>query len=310
MRCVKNMPTNLTFYLIEKFNLQGGAKSAVIVGGVLLCMIIPYLLGSFNFGLIISKKKYNDDIRTHGSGNAGTTNMLRTYGKRAAILTLLGDMLKAAVAVAIGYLLADINTIVINPETADQIPVIDHYGAAIAGLFVMLGHMFPIFYKFKGGKGVATSAMVVLMISPISFLFCFLTFVIIVVGTKFVSLASCFGMILYPIILKAFSGDQNPVAQITAVLMATLVVFMHRENLKRLLEGTESKLYFSKKKREAAAAEAAARAAKTAYAAAGRQEGGPAASNPSAAAPRSAASAKPAGPDKNTSKKKQKRKKK
>ncbi len=255
-----NLPYNLTFYLIEKFNLEGGAKGAVIVGGVLLCMLIPYLLGSFNFGLIISKKKYNDDIRTHGSGNAGTTNMLRTYGKRAAILTLLGDMLKAALAVGLGYLIADINTVVTNPATGDSVRLVNHYGAAIAGLFVMMGHMFPVFYKFKGGKGVATSAMVVLLISPISFLFCFVIFVIIVVGTKFVSLGSCMGMILYPIILKAFSGDQNPVAQLAAVVMATLVVFMHRENLKRLLNGTESKLYFSKAKREAAAAEAAKKA--------------------------------------------------
>ncbi len=252
------MPQNLTFYLIEKCHLDGAAKAAVIVGGVFLCMLIPYLLGSFNFGLIISKARYNDDIRAHGSGNAGTTNMLRTYGKRAAVLTLLGDMLKAAVAVIFGYLVADYSVLLTNTETGETLRFVNHYGAAIAGLFVMLGHMFPIFYRFKGGKGVATSAMVVLLISPLSFPFCFAVFVIIVVGTKYVSLASCMGMIFYPIILSAFSGDNNPVAKIMAVIMATLVVFMHRENLRRLTQGTESKLYLSKKKREEAAARAAA----------------------------------------------------
>lgn len=208
-------------------------------------MIIPYLLGSLNAGLILSRKKYHDDIREHGSGNAGTTNMLRTYGKKAAIITLLGDMFKAFVAVSLGYLILDTSV-----YENGQILFANHSGAAIAGLFVMIGHMFPIFYKFKGGKGVATSAVVVLMISPLSFLFCFATFVIIVVGTKFVSLGSCMGMIFYPIVLTAFSKGQNPVAAGTAVLMACLVVFMHRENLKRLSQGKESKLSFKKKSTE------------------------------------------------------------
>ncbi len=249
---------NLVSFLIDQFGVAGKTEAVLItLGGVLLCMIIPYLLGSFNFGLIISKKRYNDDIRKHGSGNAGTTNMLRTYGKKAAVLTLLGDMLKAFVAVALGYLIADVNVAVENPATGEMVRIINHYGAAIAGLFVMMGHMFPIFYKFKGGKGVATSAMVVLMISPISFVFCFGIFVIIVVGTKFVSLGSCMGMMLYPIILKAFEGEQNPVAQIMAVFMALLVVFMHRENIKRLLAGTESKISLGKKKPAAAGAASA-----------------------------------------------------
>ncbi len=242
---------NLVSYLIEALGVEGTQTAAwLTVGGVLICIIVPYLLGSFNFGLIISKKKYHDDIRDHGSGNAGTTNMLRTYGKRAAILTLLGDMLKAFVAVSIGYLVLGVNIVRVNEAGVAVEGYRDEMGAAIAGLFVMIGHMFPIFYKFKGGKGVATSAVVVLMISPISFLFCFFTFAIIVIGTKFVSLGSCMGMILYPIILGAFSNKENPTACATAVLMALLVVFAHRENLKRLAAGKESKISFGKKKRE------------------------------------------------------------
>ena len=111
----------------------------------------------------------------------------------------------------------------------------------------MLGHMFPIFYKFKGGKGVATSAVVVLMISPLTFLICFVCFVVIVAGTKFVSLGSMIGMMIYPLILSAFAPQKGS-AILCACAMAALVVFMHRENIKRLRDGKESKLNLFKKK--------------------------------------------------------------
>ena len=239
----------LVSYLIDKLDAAGTTTATLLtLGGVLLCIVIPYLLGSVNFGLIISNKKFHDDIRTHGSGNAGTTNMLRTYGKRAAVLTLLGDMLKAVIAVAFGYFMVGTNIVVTEEATNVTYHYVDQFGAAIAGFFVMMGHMFPIFFKFKGGKGVATSAVVILMISPITCLFCFLIFVIIVVGTRFVSLGSVMGLIFYPILLKAFSGEQNPTACILSVFMAIAVVFMHRENLKRLSQGTEHKLTFKKKK--------------------------------------------------------------
>ena len=238
----------LVSYLIEKLDAEGTTTATLLtIGGVLLCIIIPYLLGSVNFGLIISNKKFHDDIRTHGSGNAGTTNMLRTYGKRAAVLTLLGDMLKAVIAVGLGYLIVGTNIVATNPDTGELVRYEDQFGAAIAGFFVMMGHMFPIFFKFKGGKGVATSAMVILMMSPITCLFCLIIFVIIVVGTRYVSLGSVMGLIFYPILLTAFSGGQNPTACIMSVFMALIVVFMHRENLKRLREGTENKISFKKK---------------------------------------------------------------
>ena len=240
----------LVSYLIEKLDIAGTiGATAITVGGVLLCIIIPYLLGSINFGVIISNKEYNDDIRNHGSGNAGATNMLRTFGVKASVLTMVGDMLKAVIAVGLGYLIVGTNVVLADPETGDLFRYKDQFGAAIAGFFVMMGHMFPIYFKFKGGKGVATSAMVILMISPITCLFCFLIFVIIVVGTKYVSLGSIMGMIFYPIILTAFSGGQNPTACIMAVLMALAVVFMHRENIKRLRDGNERKISLGKKKK-------------------------------------------------------------
>ena len=239
----------LVSYLIEKLNAAGTATATLLtVGGVVLCIVIPYLLGSINFGLIISNKKYNDDIRTHGSGNAGTTNMLRTYGTKAAVLTMLGDMLKAVIAVGLGYLIVGTNVIITDAVTGEEFHYKDQFGAAIAGFFVMMGHMFPIFFKFKGGKGVATSAVVILMVSPITCLFCFIIFAIIVLGTRYVSLGSVMGLIFYPILLVAFSGGQNPTACIMAVLMALAVVYMHRDNLKRLREGNERKISFKKKK--------------------------------------------------------------
>ena len=253
---------NLVSYLIEKLGVGGTpTATAVTMGGILLCMIIPYLLGSLNFGVMISQKRFNDDVRTHGSGNAGATNMLRTFGWKAAVLTMAGDMLKAVVAVGLGYLIVGVNAEITEGDMTYR--MVDQFGAAIAGLFVMLGHMFPIFFKFKGGKGVATSGMVIIMISPLTGLFCLIIFLVVVIGTRYVSLGSVMGLVFYPIILNAFSHAYDPPRNSTAcmisVLMATLVVFMHRENLKRLVNRTESKISFKKKP----AAEAVADTAET-----------------------------------------------
>lgn len=247
---------NLVSFLSERLGAENTVYAGLILlGGILLCMIVPYLLGSLNFGLIISKKQYNDDIRRYGSGNAGTTNMLRTYGKRAALFTLLGDMAKAAVSVAFGHFVY--STVIVDTSTGERLFIVNLSGAAIAGLFVMLGHMFPVFYKFKGGKGVATSAMVIFMLDmlnplngyiPIVFLICLFIFVVIVVGTRYVSLGSVMGMCLYPVIFTAFAQGQNFTACGVSVVMAVLVVFMHRENIKRLAAGKESKISFKKKK--------------------------------------------------------------
>lgn len=242
---------NLVSYLIEKLGVGGTpAAMAVTFGGILLCMIIPYLLGSLNFGVMISQRRYGDDVRTHGSGNAGATNMLRTYGWKAGVITMAGDMLKAVIAVGMGYLIVGVNAQVTDTNGMTYI-MVDQFGAAIAGLFVMLGHMFPIFFKFKGGKGVSTAGMVIFMISPISGVFCLLTFLVVVFGTRYVSLGSVMGLVLYPIVLNAFSHAYDPPRNATAcmisVLMACLVVFMHRENLKRLVAGKESKISFKKK---------------------------------------------------------------
>ena len=159
--------------------------------------------------------------------------MLRTYGKGAAIATLLGDMIKAAIAVILGALLW-----------------VD--GACIAGLFCVVGHVFPCWFNFKGGKGIAPTAMVILLTSPPTFLVLLIIFVVIVVGTKYVSLGSVMCALLYPLLLSRFGGVGVNV--IMAFMITILVVVMHRGNIKRILNRTESKISFSKTKKNDAEA--------------------------------------------------------
>lgn len=202
---------------------------------VLLSIVPAYFLGSLNFAVIFSRRMFDEDVRTKGSGNAGTTNMLRNYGKKAAVLTLGGDLLKAVVACAIGYVMLGVD------------------GAYLAGMFCVLGHMFPIYYRFKGGKGVATTAAVVLMTNPLIFVIAITLFVIIVVGTKYVSLGSVMCAMLWPILLHRIEGPC--IGVLVAFFIAAMIVFMHRANIKRLLEGKESKISLRSKKKEVPAEE-------------------------------------------------------
>ncbi len=197
-----------------------------------LTMISAYLLGSINFAIIISGKQYKQDIRSFGSKNAGMTNMMRTYGKKAAGLTLLGDALKAVFACLIGYAL------------------VGALGAYIAGLFCILGHVFPVYYRFKGGKGVVTAAITILMCDPFVFLVLFAVFVLIVLCTKYISLGSVMCMLLYPIMLDRITklrtdGQTSPYILFT-VAMAIIIVAKHWTNIKRLMQGKESKFSFKK----------------------------------------------------------------
>jgi glycerol-3-phosphate acyltransferase PlsY len=225
---------HMTFqeFLIEGFighyarhHLAGTAYALLTGGAILLCML-TYLVGSLNFSIIISKHYHNDDIRNYGSGNAGTTNMLRTYGRRAAVLTLIGDALKAIVSTLYGYALLGFT------------------GAYVAGFFCILGHCFPIWYKFKGGKGIVTVAFMVLMLDPIVFAILFFIFFALVFATKMVSFGSVICVMLFPILLDRIEGPGIPV--IFAMLITVLVVFMHRENILRIFHGEESKIDFAK----------------------------------------------------------------
>lgn len=237
--------------LVRHFELEGTAKALVFLAGVLLCIAVPYLLGSLNPAIVFSKLIYRDDIRNHGSGNAGTTNMLRTFGLKAAALTLICDFLKAILAVWFGLLIMG-----------------SVGGTSIAGFFVVFGHLFPVFYRFKGGKGVACAAMVALAIEPWIFVFLLLIFLVVAIGTRYVSLASIMCALFYPLLFRAFAGDV-PFSILMAFMIMAFVLFMHRENFKRIQNRTESKLDLSKfslKRRKKATEESAAEEAESASA--------------------------------------------
>ncbi len=238
---VKKVLFNLVDWLIVHFNVSAGSAAYlwIYVLGILSCTIIPYLLGSINPAILISRLVYHEDIRQFGSGNAGTTNMLRTYGKKAALATFLLDLAKAAVACFVGLLVWEMN------------------GLGYAGFFVVLGHMFPIFEKFKGGKGVACLAVVALITSiftnnllvpfvPFTFLILLAVFVIVLAGTRYVSMASVTCAFLYPIFLMTFSGENAGSCGAMAVLCACFVIYKHKDNLKRIYNRTEAQISFSK----------------------------------------------------------------
>lgn len=205
----------------------------------IIITIIAYLIGSINFSVIISKKMAGFDVREKGSGNAGTTNMLRSVGKKAAALTLICDILKGVVAI----LIAVIAGIII--KNLDKALLVQ-----LAGISVVIGHTFPIFFGFKGGKGVATSLGVLLMINWKIGLICLVFAIILMALTKMVSVGSVGAAILYPV-LVLFIGTNFTVSEgsgylMFSILLAALVGFNHRTNIKRIIEGKENKLSFKK----------------------------------------------------------------
>ena len=205
----------------------------------IIVTIIAYLIGSINFSIIISKKMAGFDVREKGSGNAGTTNMLRSVGKRAAGLTLLCDILKGVVAILIAIL---VGIIIKNIDKALLVQL-----AAIA---VVLGHTFPIFFQFKGGKGVATSLGVLLMVNWQIGLICLVFALALIVLTRMVSLGSITAAILYPVLVMFihtnYTVPEGSGYLIFSIVLAVLVAFNHRTNIKRLLEGKENKISFKK----------------------------------------------------------------
>lgn len=203
--------------------------------------VCAYLLGSLNFAILVSRSIFKEDVRTKGSGNAGMTNILRSYGKKGAILTLLGDVLKGILAVWIGRL-----AILLLVPGVDMI-----YGAYIGGIVVILGHMFPLYFGFKGGKGVATSGGVIIALQPLLAAILLLVFLLVLKISKMVSLGSVVGISLYGPVTLVYSLLLNrPVVYSTvcSVIISLLVVWMHRGNIKRIAAGTEYK--FGSKKAE------------------------------------------------------------
>ncbi len=205
----------------------------------IIVAIIAYLIGSINFSVIISKKIAGFDVREKGSGNAGSTNMLRSVGKGAAALTLLCDVLKGVVAILIAIGIGNLI------KEADKGLLVQ-----IAGIAVVIGHTFPIFFGFKGGKGVATSLGILLMTNWQIGLICLVFALVLMALTQMVSLGSCAAAVLFPV-LTLFIKDHYIVAEggsyfIYSVILAVIVLYNHRSNIKRMLNGTENKLSFKK----------------------------------------------------------------
>ncbi len=208
--------------------------------------ILSYLLGSLNFGVILSNKLKKDDIRNYGSGNAGTTNMLRKYGKGYAFLTIVGDMLKVVAAAFIA-----LKIIEYTPQTLNEVGIdvsIDRniFIKSFAGFFCVVGHIFPCFFKFKGGKGVATAGGMVFVVDWRIALILLAVFIIVVAFTKYVSLGSIIMALLYPVLMFAF--HRSIALTVIAAVFTLIVVIAHRGNIKKLLNHTENKITDKKNK--------------------------------------------------------------
>lgn len=211
----------------------------------IIVALIAYLIGSINFSIIISKKMAGFDIREKGSGNAGTTNMLRAVGKKAAVITLICDILKGVVSILIAVLIGKITKSLDNNLNALLVQ--------LAGIFVILGHTFPIFFKFKGGKGIATALGVLLTINWQIGLICLVFALILIALTKMVSVGSISAGILFPVLVAFINqnyivptSNSNWSYLIFSIIIALLVIFNHRANVQRILNGTENRISFKK----------------------------------------------------------------
>lgn len=203
----------------------------------ILTATAAYLIGSVSFAIIVSRIGAQEDVRKHGSGNAGMTNMLRSYGKKMAAITAMGDFGKALVAVALGRLIFSLLA-GIDTRTFD--------GGYVAGVFVILGHLFPLYFGFKGGKGVLTSLGVVLMLNPVVFFIIAVLLVPTVFLLRIVSLTVLIGYVLFPIttllvdyFLRGLRGGALWFDLLFALLISGIGTFMHRNNIMRLAKGTE-----------------------------------------------------------------------
>ena len=199
---------------------------------IILTVLIGYLLGSISTGVVLSKLFANTDIRTQGSGNAGTTNMLRILGRRMALFTFIGDMLKGIIAVFIGKALV---------------------GGAFGGMLgvtgAVLGHYYPLYFGFKGGKGIATSFGSLLFVFPVQALLAFTVFLILVATTHYVSVGSIAAAITLPLLVLLTTPYHFPV-YILVCAIGISVIWRHRANIVRLVQHKESKLDFNTLKKK------------------------------------------------------------
>ena len=206
----------------------------------IIVALVAYLIGSVSFSVIISKKMAGFDVREKGSGNAGATNMLRSVGTKAAVLTLLCDALKGIVAIIFAIIVGAI------AKNSDKSLLVQ-----IAGILVVIGHTFPVFFNFKGGKGVATSLGVLLMTNWKIGLICLVFALVLMVLTRMVSMGSVGAAVLFPVLVlfihTNYTISDGSSYFVYSIILALIVAFNHRSNIQRILNGTENKISFKKK---------------------------------------------------------------
>lgn len=205
--------------------------------GILFCLAGAYLLGSIPTAVWIGKSFYGIDVREHGSGNAGATNALRVLGTRTGVIVLLLDALKGVLAVALGWLV----------KNAFSSPDLFSVFQLLLGLFALLGHVFPLFAGFRGGKGIATLAGIVTILFPGAVLICLLVFTALFIPSRYVSLGSIAASLAFPVAVIWLTGPSTWPEIIFSLMVAIFVPLTHRKNIQRLWKGTENKINFNKK---------------------------------------------------------------
>ena len=209
---------------------------------MLLAAVIPYLLSGINSAIIVTKIKSGVDIRTIGSGNAGLTNTLRTQGKLAAVFVLLGDILKGVLSVVFVSLIFKFLLGIDTYSHTDGYSWVNYF----AGILAVLGHIFPVYYGFKGGKGILVTFAAMLAINWVPALILLGVFAVVVAITRYVSLGSIIAAACYPVAVYIFSVLQEDscgvINLILSGLIGAMLIFMHRSNIKRLLSHSEKKL--------------------------------------------------------------------
>lgn len=218
-------------YVLDSAHVSGGWLALAAVG----IAVLAYFLGCFNGAVVVSRYILRDDVRNHGSGNAGLTNFYRTFGGPLTLVVILSDAVKAVVAVLFAMWIAGS----ISPELI----TLSKYWA---GLFCLLGHMFPVTFQFRGGKGILSGGTIALMMDWRVALVVWGGFLILAIATRYVSLGSCWAGLSFPFV--TWFVYQDELIAVLAVIIGGLILFKHRGNMVRIVQGTESKFALHKKK--------------------------------------------------------------
>ena len=198
---------------------------------IIIISLLSYLLGSINPATLISKRRFKKDIRNEGSGNAGATNTLRIFGKKAAATVFLFDFMKGLIAVAAAKVFIDLLGL-------------PYVTMLAAGFFVQLGHCFPVFFDFKGGKGVATAAGAAMGIMPVVTLILLAIFAVTVAFSKIVSLASGICAVIYPLLAYFLTNTNQKMNFLFAAVCSVMIIIMHSQNFARLIDGNEKPISY------------------------------------------------------------------